>query len=136
MIDDDDDHLDDAGWAHGCVFWTELNTHDPAKAKAFYEKTLGWEFEDMPMEGMTYWMIYSDMETVGGMFEMKEPHLAQVPDHWMTYISVDDVDVRVKAATEAGATVLRDAFDVPDVGRIVILKEPGGAVVGWMTPIG
>ena len=26
------------------------------------------------------------------------------------------------------------AFDVPGVGRIVILEEPGGAGVGWMTP--
>jgi predicted enzyme related to lactoylglutathione lyase len=26
------------------------------------------------------------------------------------------------------------AFDVPDVGRIVILAEPGGASIGWMTP--
>jgi len=23
---------------------------------------------------------------------------------------------------------------VPDVGRIVILTEPGGASIGWMTP--
>jgi len=29
---------------------------------------------------------------------------------------------------------MKPAFDVPDVGRIVILTEPGGAAVGWMTP--
>jgi hypothetical protein len=27
-------------------------------------------------------------------------------------------------------------FDVPHVGRIAILMEPGGAGVGWMTPVG
>ena len=26
-------------------------------------------------------------------------------------------------------------FDVPGVGRIAILKEPGGAGIGWMTPV-
>jgi hypothetical protein len=25
---------------------------------------------------------------------------------------------------------------VPDVGRIAILKQPGGAGIGWMTPAG
>ena len=25
-------------------------------------------------------------------------------------------------------------FDVPGVGRIAIIKQPGGAVIGWMTP--
>jgi predicted enzyme related to lactoylglutathione lyase len=30
---------------------------------------------------------------------------------------------------------MRPIFDVPDVGRIAILTEPGGAGIGWMTPV-
>jgi predicted enzyme related to lactoylglutathione lyase len=52
----------------------------------------------------------------------------------MAYIAVDDVDARVKKATKAGAKVMKPAFDVPGVGRVVMLLEPGGAGVGWMTP--
>ncbi|HEX8826501.1 MAG TPA: hypothetical protein VF778_00145, partial [Xanthobacteraceae bacterium] len=59
---------------------------------------------------------------------------AGVPEGWMSYIAVDDVDARVKKAVAAGATVMKPAFDVPEVGRIVILREPGGAGIGWMTP--
>jgi hypothetical protein len=29
---------------------------------------------------------------------------------------------------------MRPPFDIPDIGRIAILREPGGAAVGWMTP--
>jgi uncharacterized protein len=29
---------------------------------------------------------------------------------------------------------MKPIFDVPGVGRIAILTEPGGAGVGWMTP--
>jgi uncharacterized protein len=29
---------------------------------------------------------------------------------------------------------VQPAFDIPGVGRIVILAEPGGATIGWMTP--
>ena len=51
-----------------------------------------------------------------------------------SHLAVDDVDARVKKAQSAGATLMRPIFDVPGVGRIAILKEPGGAGVGWMTP--
>jgi predicted enzyme related to lactoylglutathione lyase len=40
----------------------------------------------------------------------------------------------VKAAVAAGAKVCREAFDVPSVGRIAMIQEPGGAMIGWMTP--
>ena len=52
----------------------------------------------------------------------------------MPYLAVDDVDARVKKAVAAGAKVMKPAFDVPEVGRIVILMEPGGAAIGWITP--
>jgi len=50
-------------------------------------------------------------------------------------VAVDNVDARVNKATAAGATLMRPLFDVPGVGRIAILREPGGAGVGWMTPV-
>lgn len=44
------------------------------------------------------------------------------------------VDARVKKAVAAGARPMRPIFDVPNVGRIALLTEPGGAGIGWMTP--
>jgi predicted enzyme related to lactoylglutathione lyase len=52
----------------------------------------------------------------------------------MAALSGDDVDARLKAAKAAGAKVLRGSFDVPGVGRIAIIQDPGGAAIGWMTP--
>ena len=66
--------------------------------------------------------------------ESLQPEYKGTPESWMPYIAVDDVDARVKKATKAGAKVMKPAFDVPGVGRIVILLEPGGAGIGWMTP--
>jgi uncharacterized protein len=53
---------------------------------------------------------------------------------WMPYIAVDDIDARVRQAARAGAKVMKEPFDVPGVGRIAMLTEPGGAGIGWMTP--
>ncbi|TCD13436.1 VOC family protein [Oricola cellulosilytica] len=120
---------------HGMVHWTELQTHDAGKAKSFYGHTLGWTFDAMPMpDGTQYHLCMSGDEMAGGMFTMTDPQFKDVPEHWMTYFSVDDVDARLITAKEAGATVLREPFDVPGVGRIAILQAPGGAAMGWMTP--
>ncbi|MCX7310337.1 MAG: hypothetical protein NTV56_01075 [Alphaproteobacteria bacterium] len=59
-----------------------------------------------------------------------------VPEAWMSYLAVDDVDARVKKALAAGAKLMKPAFDVPNVGRIAIITEPNGAGIGWMTPVG
>ncbi len=57
-----------------------------------------------------------------------------VPEHWFPYIAVDDVDARATRAESAGGKILRPAFDVPGIGRIVIPQDSNGAAMGWMTP--
>ena len=56
------------------------------------------------------------------------------PSNWFTYIAVDDVDARAKTAVAAGAELMMPLFGVPAVGRIGLLKDPTGAIAGWMTP--
>lgn len=119
---------------HGVVCWSELAVHDIARAQQFYTETLGWRFEAMQMPDMTYWIILSGAARVGGMFEMSGGHFQGVPEHWLTYIAVDDIDARLAKAVAAGASVCKEAFDIPGVGRMAVLAEPGGAVVAWMTP--
>ena len=123
---------------HGAVHWNELNSRNIAKAKEFYKKTLGWSYDDMPMGGDnmygTYTIIKSGDKMVGGMFEMKGPMFEGVPENWFTYFAVDDVDKMMKKVKDAGGTVIRDPWDVPNVGRIAIIKDANGAVQGWMTP--
>jgi len=121
---------------HGNFHWNELNTRDAEKAKKFYAEAIGWTFDGMPMPpNGTYWVAKAGDKMVGGIFDMNAMGLPkEIPEHWMSYLAVDDVDQRVEKAKKAGATIMREPFDVPGVGRIAILKEPGGAVVGWMTP--
>jgi len=121
-------------WSHGSFYWNELMTRDVEKAKKFYADTIGWSYDGMPMENGTYWIAKADGKPVGGIFDIKAPQFTGVPESWMAYLAVDDVDARVKKAQAAGAKLMRPIFDVPNVGRIAILMEPGGAGIGWMTP--
>jgi predicted enzyme related to lactoylglutathione lyase len=121
-------------WTHGRFYWNELLTRDVEKAKKFYGDTIGWTFEAMPGNDGTYWVARMDGEYVGGLFPLTDSKFDGVPEGWMAYLAVDDIDARVKKAQAAGATLMRPIFDIPGVGRIAILKEPGGAGIGWMTP--
>jgi predicted enzyme related to lactoylglutathione lyase len=120
--------------SHGSFCWNELLTHDPARARKFYADTIGWSFDAMPMQdGGTYWVAKSGDKMVGGIFELKG-ECEGAAEGWMPYLAVDDVDKRVEKALAAGAALMRPLFDIPGIGRIAILREPGGAGIGWMTP--
>lgn len=119
---------------HGSFHWNELVTRDVEKAKKFYGSTIGWTFDGMPMPDGTYWVAKMGDKPVGGLFPIAGPQWDGVPEHWLPYLAVDDVDARVKKAVAAGAKLMRPSFDIPGVGRIAILTEPGGAGIGWITP--
>jgi predicted enzyme related to lactoylglutathione lyase len=121
-------------WTHGSFYWNELMTRDVDRDKKFYADTLGWSFEGMPMPDGTYWVAKMGEQYIGGLFPLTSPQYDGVPIGWMSYIAVDDVDARVKKAQGRGATLMKPIFDVPGVGRIAVLREPGGAAIGWMTP--
>ena len=121
---------------HGFFHWNELMTPDVEKAKTFFADSVGWTFEGMPMgpEGGTYWLAMVDGKPAAGLMAMQGIVPEGVPPHWMSYLCVDDIDARLKKLEGAGGTIIREAFDIPNVGRIAIIADPTGAVMGWMTP--
>ena len=122
--------------AHGHFHWNELLARNIDGAKDFYAKAIGWSYQPMTMaDGATYWLAMLDGQPVAGIYPIDRPEFDGMPECWMSYLAVDDVDARLAKATAAGAKAMREPFDVEGVGRIAILREPGGTMVGWMTPV-
>jgi uncharacterized protein len=122
--------------AHGNFYWNELMTRNAEQAKKFYGNTIGWNFDGMPMpDGGNYWIAKMGDKPVGGIFPLNDPKFDGVPESWMSYLAVDDVDARVNKAQSLGAKLMKPIFDIPGVGRIAMLTEPGGAGIGWITPV-
>ncbi|MEP3046868.1 MAG: VOC family protein [Roseibium sp.] len=109
-------------------------TRDTGKARDFYGKSLGWTFTEMPMEEGTYVVANLGDKPVGGIFPMNGHKFDGVPEHWMSYIAVDNIDERLELAKANGAEIIQPPFDVPSIGRIATIKDVGGAIQGWMTP--
>ncbi len=122
-------------WSHGTFFWNELMSRDAEASKTFFAETLGWTFDAMPAPNSgNYWIAKADGKAVAGIMPLDGPQFASVPEAWLAYIAVDDVDARIKTATAKGAVVMRPPLEVPGVGRIAIIKDARGVPIGWMTP--
>lgn len=114
---------------HGAASWIQHSGSDPAAARKFYEKVIGWNVVDMPMEsGSAYAGIMVGKGPIGGF--MPQP----VADGaWTIYVTVDDVDARYKSAIEEGAEGLSEPADFPGVGRIATIRDPFGASLALIT---
>ncbi len=109
----------------------ELNTTDPAKAKAFYGQLFDWKLDDMDMGGMTYTTINPGDGTGGGLMQHPVPG---APSSWLAYVIVDDVKVSTQKAASLGATVVKDVSEVPGMGWFSIITDPTGAMLGlWQS---
>lgn len=114
---------------HGAPSWIQHGGTDPAAARRFYEKVLGWKVVDMPMkDGSAYPGIMVGEGPVGGF----SPQPAK-GGAWTIYITVDDVDQRYKAALKAGAKSVSEPFSAPGVGRMATIEDPFGASIAFIT---
>lgn len=116
----------------GGIVWSELMTTEVEKAKAFYGRSLGLAFEAFGDGAQGYWLARLNGRPVWGIMDMTGKPGG--PSGWFTYMAVDDVDARVAAAEAEGAQLCMPVFEVPTVGRIAILQDPTGAIIGWMKP--
>jgi uncharacterized protein len=118
-------------------WWHELNTWEPEAALAFYGRTLGWEFEPTALpDGAAYWIASKDGKPVGGIFELTAPDYDGIPSHWMTYLSVPDMQAAEKHTANAGGEVMRSPVNVPGVGKLAVVTDSAGALIGLMEPDG
>jgi hypothetical protein len=82
----------------------------------------------------SYWIAKADGKMTAGVVNMAGMAPPGATPQWFAYIEVDDVDQRCKSVAANGGKVMREPFDIPDVGRIAIISDATGAMIGWMTP--
>jgi predicted enzyme related to lactoylglutathione lyase len=115
----------------GTFCWNELMTSSPSSAKEFYGTLFGWQSNDVPMENMTYTLFNMGETQIGGMMQIPADKKGQIPPHWMSYISVKNVEETLEKAQSLGATILVPPTQAGDVGRFAIIQDPQGASVAF-----
>jgi uncharacterized protein len=113
----------------GKFVWHDLTTEDPAASKKFYAALLGWEYSETTVLGRPYSVARLGKTPVAGIHP-PNPDRGKTASHWLSYMSVPDVEATVTKAKAAGGDVLAGPLDVGTVGRAAVLKDPQGAPFG------
>jgi uncharacterized protein len=123
-------------YAPGTFCWVELGTTDGEAAKKFYTELFGWEFIDNPIgPDMVYTMLKLNGKDVGALYQMPPDMRSQgIPPHWLSYVSTSSADESAEKAKSSGAAILKDPFDVFDIGRMAVIQDPTGAVFAVWEP--
>ena len=123
--------MDDRMKTHGDVGWCDLMTDDVDKARDFYTGVIGWDTEVMDVGKGPYTVFKTGGRPVAGLMA-KPPQgpAADAPTMWTSYVTVDDVDARAARVAGAGGAVLAGPMDIPTVGRMAIVQDPTGGVIG------
>lgn len=117
---------DQPSQVEGAPSWLQHSSSDPAEARKFYERVLGWTVNEMPMkDGSSYAAILVGGQPVGGFAPGGDAG-------WLTYITVENVDRRLEEARAAGAKVVADAVTVPGVGRMATIADPFGGRIAFI----
>ena len=123
---------------HGKIWWTELNTWDAAKAREYYGAVMGWTFDEVATAGSNdyrpYYIAKKDGQPVAGIFSMP-PEFKGIPDHWFTYVAVDDLDKAIAQGKANGGQCMREPFEIPGFGTLAIVKDSNGAAVAFIQPV-
>ncbi|MGH9968740.1 MAG: VOC family protein [Pyrinomonadaceae bacterium] len=124
-------------FAPGTFCWVELGTTDGQAAKKFYTELFGWTFNDSPVgPDMVYTMLKQDGKDVGALYKMPGEMTSQgIPPYWLSYVSVTSADESSEKAKSLGGTLMKEPFDVFDVGRMSVVQDPTGAVFALWQPL-
>lgn len=117
------------------VRWNELSSPDLARAKAFYARHFGFQFnESMSMGPMgDYWFIDHGGRRIGGMMQ-KPPESPAAT--WLFYFGVPSVAAAKAAIESGGGKVMMGPHQVPGGDWVVIACDPQGAAFGVVGPGG
>ncbi len=115
--------------------WADMGSPDLEVARRFYGGLFGWEIRSADHES-GYCLAYLRGRAVAGLGLAASPGSSW----WTTYLSVPDTDRVVRAALDAGASLLGGPVDVhvpgraDRQGRAALLADPAGAVFAVWQP--
>jgi predicted enzyme related to lactoylglutathione lyase len=112
--------------------WADLNARGFERFVPFYTQVFGWEAKSVGTPEQPYTEFSVGGPSFAGATEMNPMAPAEMPNYWMVYFSVDDVDGAYRQALSLGGHEMLSPIDFPG-GRLAIISDPQGAAFGIMT---
>jgi uncharacterized protein len=123
------------GYGPGVPCWVDTWQPDAEAAVSFYTELFGWEAEDTmpsgtPGKHYTCRLRGRDVAAIATR-PAKAPPTAPA---WGTYVWVENAENTAAKVVRAGGSVVMDPFPSLDGGRVAVVADPAGAVLGVWQP--
>ena len=116
----------------GAPCWIDLATSDTERARDFYGQLFGWNYQVGDEQYGGYINCFLDEARVAGMMQNNPD--SGYPDGWTTYFSSTDAQATADLADDSGGQAMMAPMEVPQMGTMAVLVDPGGARVGvWQS---
>ena len=117
----------------GRPVWYELMTTDPQAAETFYKSVIGWTSAPFPGSPNPYTLFKrsGDVQVAG---LMPRPEGMNMPPFWAMYVAVPKLEDAVAHIKRLGGSEMSEVIDIPEVGRMQMLKDPQGAAFYIIQP--
>jgi uncharacterized protein len=123
------------GYDPGLPCWVDSWQPDAEAAVSFYTKLFGWGAEDTMPPGTPgkHYMCRLRGRDVAAIATRpaKAPPTAPA---WGTYVWVQNTENTAAKVVKAGGSVVMEPFPSLDGGRIAVVADPAGAVLGVWQP--
>ena len=106
----------------GALCWHELATLDLDRAKSFYGKLLGWEYET---DSSGYTTVTNAGSPIGTIRERREEEDVSASS-WIPSFGIESVQRTQQTAERSGGRTMTAPADSP-IGRTALLADPQGA---------
>ena len=111
-----------------------INADDVPRARAFYEKTFGWQFE--PWGPPNFYLIKTGTAHdpgVEGALQGRRQIVAGKPMFgFECTLGVESIDQTISAIEANGGKIVMPKFYIPKVGSLIFFEDTEGNLVGAM----
>lgn len=116
----------------GKFVWYDLMTTDISSVKPFYSELFGWEYIETGDPGNGYTVVLHNGNPVAGMFELKDVKTEQRYSQWISYLSVNNMNMAIEYTKKNGGSIYREPFKLPNRGTVAFVFDSQNAVLAFV----
>ena len=120
----------------GKFVWHDLLTNDLKSTSLFYEGLFGWSFSDTASKEKQVKTISRNGVPIANAIYLDPQNRKVSESQWLSYISVEDVDSALMVSKKNNGTIYKQPKNLPNRGRVAIVKDPEGALFAILTTSG
>ncbi len=118
------------------VVWNELSCPGGDTIKGFYRSVVNWTHMSNQVDEFDYGIFTKQGENMAGLLELPDAAFEAMRPAWQIYFAVRDLDAMAAKVIKFGGHLVAEPFDLPGVGRMAVVIDPGNCPFSLLQPLG